>query len=297
LEGMRNDYRALENEKDILQTNAADDKESLEGTIEALQGSIDQKTLTIQEMQEQASKATELHNSETDDRNREIANLHARITTMQTRVNELEHAKAGLESRVESEAMAMLDLQNSKQDEIDHLHTEIRNQHAKILVVEEKAREADASWQDVVEARDARILSLEQSASSEEEAFESLTLSFEEQKRKFMQFARNANATIARLQDAVASAKVVADEEGDAMMAEGNGVLEELESLDVVGEMKVMRKSTSTSRKSGMAMMQQASGSQTPAGASSSAAAKKGKGKKGKRAVDSGIGMEAEEYA
>ncbi|KAI7607865.1 hypothetical protein KC346_g9882 [Hortaea werneckii] len=191
----------------------------------------------------------------------------------------------------------MLDLQNSKQDEIDHLHTEIRNQHAKILVVEEKAREADASWQDVVEARDARILSLEQSASSEEEAFESLTLSFEEQKRKFMQFARNANATIARLQDAVASAKVVADEEGDAMMAEGNGVLEELESLDVVGEMKVMRKSTSTSRKSGMAMMQQASGSQTPAGASSSAAAKKGKGKKGKRAVDSGIGMEAEEYA
>ncbi|KAI7167439.1 hypothetical protein KC352_g25585, partial [Hortaea werneckii] len=168
---------------------------------------------------------------------------------------------------------------------------------AKILVVEEKAREADASWQDVVEARDARILSLEQSASSEEEAFESLTLSFEEQKRKFMQFARNANATIARLQDAVASAKVVADEEGDAMMAEGNGVLEELESLDVVGEMKVMRKSTSTSRKSGMAMMQQASGSQTPAGASSSAAAKKGKGKKGKRAVDSGIGMEAEEYA
>ncbi|KAI7590127.1 hypothetical protein KC346_g16647 [Hortaea werneckii] len=192
--------------------------------------------------------------------------------------------------------MAMLDLQNSKQDEIDHLHTEIRNQHAKILVVEEKAREADASWQDVVEARDARILSLEQSASSEEEAFESLTVSFEEQKRKFMQFARNANATIARLQDAVASAKVVADEEGDAMMAEGNGVLEELESLDVVGEMKVMRKSTSTSRKSGMAMMQQG-GSQTSAGASSSAAAKKGKGKKGKRAVDSGIGMEAEEYA
>ncbi|KAI7086989.1 hypothetical protein KC356_g4538 [Hortaea werneckii] len=301
LEGMRNDYRALENEKDILQTNAADEKESLEGTIEALQGSIDQKTLSIQEMQEQASKATELHNSETDDRNREIANLHARITSMQTRVNELEHAKAGLESRVESEAMAMLDLQNSKQDEIDHLHTEIRNQHAKILVVEEKAREADASWQDVVEARDAKILSLEQSASSEEEAFESLTVSFEEQKRKFMQFARNANATIARLQDAVASAKVVVDEEGDAMMAEGNGVLEELESLDVVGEMKVMRKSSSTTRQSGTAMLQQGGPSssalsQTSAGASSSAA-KKGKGKKGKRAMDSGIGMEAEEYA
>ncbi|TKA22046.1 hypothetical protein B0A50_08428 [Salinomyces thailandicus] len=286
IEGYEMDIRSLENQMDIEKTNNADSAEELNGTIKLLQENIGSHSRTILELQEQAATTAEFHNNEIEDRNAEIATLHGKIALLQTDMSELEREKAGLERRVESEAEAMLELQNAKEDEIDELMHQITVKQDKILVVEQKSVDADKRWQELLAARDEEIAELKTSASGNTEEIETLSATLNVNLEKFKEYIRRSKATIAKLQDAAATNKAVADEEGDVMQADGDGMLEELERMDVVGEMKITRSSASTS-----AMQSSQSQTQTVAGSS----AKKGRGKKGKRVVDSGIGMDGEE--
>ncbi|KAK4547131.1 hypothetical protein LTR36_001352 [Oleoguttula mirabilis] len=290
IEGLRLDLQSVENTLDLEKTNYEDRTEELTGSVLALQETIVQREATIQRMQIEAIRTAELHNSEMEDRNAEIADLHATVTMLQTEKADLELQVAGLERRVEQEAEAMLDLQNNTQDEIESYKATIREKQAKILIVEEKAIEADKRWQEVLAARDEQVASYESSTVTYEERVDLLAGSYQALMTKFKDYVAQTSAVMVKLQAAVTTAKVVTDDEGDMLKAAGDAMLGELESTDVVGQMSVTRTSTTKTT------------TQTQGGASSSqqiGSARKGvRGRKTRRVHDSAIGIhdgEAEE--
>ncbi|KAK5126693.1 hypothetical protein LTR85_009627 [Meristemomyces frigidus] len=284
IENLRLDLQSADNTIDVEKTNHEDRVEELNGSILALQETVTQHETTIQRMQIEATRTAELHNSEMEDRNAEIAELHASVTLLQTEKSELEEQVAGLERRVEQEAEAMLDLQNNTQDEIDSLKTQIRDKQSKILVVEQKAIEADKRWQEVLAARDEQVANYEATTTTNEESFELLAGNYQGLMTKFRNYVAQTSAVIVKLQAAVTTAKVVTDDEGDILRNAGEIILEDIESADIVGQMRVMRTSTTKT----------VTQSQSSASASHSSSAKKARGRKSKRVQDSGIGMEGE---
>ena len=279
--------RSVENTLDIDRTNYAERAEELNGSILALQDTITDHETKIRELQRQAVDTTDLHNSEIEDRDAQIATLHGNVSDLQVQVDDLEEQKTGLERRVEAEAEQMLQLQNEKQDEIEALKSTITDKQAKILVVEQKAREADNSWQEVLQARDDEIDQLKQTTVSTSQVVTSLTKQHDALKDRFRDFVRRSSDAIGKLQAAVDTAKTVADDEAQLLRGEGDALMEEIEAMDELGEIRVQR---STVVKTTAVQTPQA-GSATAAVAG---AGKKGRGRK-KRIVDSGIGMEGQE--
>ena len=291
IKDLRLDLKSAENTLDVEKTNHEERVEDLTGSIAALQETISQHEVTIEQLEAQAERDNELHNSETEDRNAEIANLHADVTKYKTATDELKRAKAGLERRVEEEATAMLNMQNVKEDEIDLLKTTINDKQVKILNVEKKAIEADERWQEVMGAHEAEIEELKTEAFVNEESFEELAEAYQAGMQRFREYKVKSEATIAKLQDAANTLKVLADEEGDSHKADGDMMMEDYEAVDVVGELKARRTTVVTT--STKTVIKQSQGG---ASASHSASgAKKGRGRKSRRGVDSGIGMNGEE--
>ncbi|KAK5109072.1 hypothetical protein LTR62_007528 [Meristemomyces frigidus] len=277
------DLQSAENNHDVEKGRLEDRIEELENSVAVLQETIGEHEATILQLQNDSATTIDLHNSEIEDRNAEIADLHASLTVLRGEKEDLEQANSGLERRVEQEAEAMLDLQNAKEDEIDSYKSQLNDKQEKILAVERKAREADAAWQDILTAREEEIDGLKMSAASREEVTTELTSDFEAFRSRFREVIARQNSVIDKLQDAVDAAKVIADADGEALKREGMQALEEVEGFDFVGRLTV------TEKRSVVSTSQQVS-SQAQAGAG----AKKG-GKKGRRVLDSGIGLEQAE--
>ena len=159
------------------------------------------------------------------------------------------------------DAEQMLQLQNEKEDEIQALKSTIRDKQQKILVVEEKAVEADRSWQEVLDARDHEIAAFQ---TTTREASETNTMLQNENaslKKRFQEYIRHSKGIIERFQAAVLTAKTVVDDEGDLLKAEGDSMLEELELMDEVPAITVATTQRSTKKKTrGRSKRQQDSG-------------------------------------
>lgn len=285
IEGLRMDLRSAESTLDVERTQYEDRVEELNISILALQETITQHEVTIQRMETDTLNTADLHNSEIEDRNAEVADLHAETTKLRTTVSDLQHDKAGLERRVEQEAEQMLELQNDKEDEIDTLKATITDKQTKILVVEEKAIEADKRWQEVLDARDEEIVTLKTTTTTQEDSIATITTQYQAAELKFREHVERTALVIANLRAAIRTAKNVADDEGEMIVAEGNAVLEEIEAMDIVGQLQVTRTSSSKT-------VTQAKSSAHASHSSSSA--KKGRGRKAKRVIDSGIGLGGE---
>ena len=276
IEGLRLDLRSAENTLDIEKTSFADRAEELNGSIATLQDTIILHETTILRLQKTAAADLTLHDSEIEDRNTTIAELNHKVSTLENEVDELEREKAGLEKRVEQEAEQMLEMSNERADEIDALKAVIADKQSKILIVEEKAHEADEAWTKVLASRDEEIATLKTETTSDAEYIETLTVNLETIKRHFRAHATKTAGVIANLQAAVRTAKTVADDEGEKLNAETELMLGEIEALEVVGELRTRKSVTKTVQTVGGASSQ-AIASQV---SSSGGVKKVGKGRK-----------------
>lgn len=143
LAALRVDLKSVE---DLYEVEVAQNKErrdELEGSVAALQLSITTHEDSLLRLRQEAVDTANLHVAELDDRDVRIAELSNRIAAEEVANSDLRAEKLSLEQRVEKEAAEMLQLQATKEDEIDNLKNVIRDKQAKILVVEEKAIESD----------------------------------------------------------------------------------------------------------------------------------------------------------
>ncbi|KAF2771027.1 hypothetical protein EJ03DRAFT_325826 [Teratosphaeria nubilosa] len=287
IEGLKLDLTSAENDLDAERTRFLDLKEESEASIRALQDTIAQHETSIQQLQEQEITLTDRHNSEIDDRNTQIADLHAQVEELTTIKTKLEKEKSGLERRVESEAEALLLLQNEKEDEIEHLNNLLREKQEKIVVVEQKAVEADRRWQEVLDAKDEELENMRIEAEEQTTTTTTATDQLKNLLTEYKAYIVRSSSTIRSLQRQYANALAVAEEEGNAQIADGDAVFAELNAIDVEG---LLGKTVTTKKK---VVTQSSAG----ASSSSSSGAKKGRGRKSKRGMDSGIGMDGEEEA
>jgi chromosome segregation ATPase len=278
---LQDDLRDLNSRISLQTTEDQSRREVLEASIVSLQTTILGYENTIQTMERESIQTTDLHNSEMEDRNSAIASLNHNVVVLQGQVADLEREKAGLEERVNDEAEAMLQLSAEKEDEIDTLKQLIRDKQSKILIVEEKAVEADRRWQEVLDARDEEIRRMRAEAEMTTTTYAEVTMQRDSLKQQFQAYIRRSAGVIDNLQAALERARATAEKEGDALKNEADGLLEELEGLDEVTELVSKKKVVTHS----------ASASHSGAGASKKSAAK---GKK-KRIYDSGYGVASDE--
>ncbi|KAH9822911.1 biological adhesion [Teratosphaeria destructans] len=285
IEGLKLDLTSAENDLDVERTRFLDLKEESGASIRALQDTIAQHEASIQQLQEQEITLTDLHNSEVDDRNTQIADLHAQVEELTAVKTKLEKEKSGLERRVESEAEALLLLQNEKEDEIEHLNNLLREKQEKIVVVEQKAVEADRRWQEVLDAKDEELENMRIEAEEQTTTTTTATDQLKNLLAEYKAYIVRSSDTIRSLQTQYANALAAAEEEGNAQIADGDAVFAELNAIDVEG----LLGKTVTTKKTVV--------TQSSAGASSSSTsgARRGRGRKSKRGMDSGIGMDGED--
>lgn len=276
MQNLRDDLQAAESDYE-KQAEAHDDRaQELEGSIAALQETITNHEETIRSLEQDADAATQEHDSQTEERDAAIAELNARVAELEVEKQHLVEDKLNLEGRVSEEAEAMLEMQNEKQDEIESLRDIIKDKQAKILVVEEKAKTADARWQEVLTAREEEIEAHKVTARTDGQTIGDLAGANEEIKRRFHDYVRRSSGVISGLQDKVKELNALAEQDGDDLMDEGEQALNEIEAL--------------TAGEAGPSTGQQA-GSQV----TKQAVKKKGRVSRKKRVMDSGIGVDGEE--
>lgn len=256
-------------------------REELEASIVSLQDTITGYENSIQNMEREALQAVDLHNSEIEDRNAAIASLNHNVAGLQGKITDLEREKKGLEDRVNAEAEAMLELSAEKEDEIDALKATILDKQNKILVVEEKAVEADRRWQEVLDARDEELRLMRAEAETNTTTTEEITMQRDSLKQQFQAYIRRSGDVINNLQAALERARATVASEGDALKKEGGSLLEELEGMDEITELVSAKKTVHhTSSQS----------------SASKKGASKGNKKTSKRIYDSGFGVASDEF-
>jgi myosin protein heavy chain len=268
--------RDLEHTQDLYDAKVSESnkqREEYEGSIDALQATIASHESAISTLQTESISDSALHASEIEDRNARIAELNHEVAELAEQIRDLQAKNAGLERRVEEEAEQMLQLQADKEDQIDGLNAIIKDKMTKIQVVEQKAREADARWQEVLAGRQDEIHLLQTQQSSSEETITSLTTEIETMKHRFRDYIRRTTGKITNLQHLLAQAQAAADQDGLDIIKEGEEMADQFDSMATSSAMISTKNMTATH--------------------SSDAANKRTRSKK-KRVVDSGIGMDEE---
>ena len=278
---LQDDLRDLKSQYSVQTTQDQGRREELEASIVSLQATIIGYETNIQNMEREALQTVDLHNSEIEDRNTAIASLNHHVVVLQGKIADLEREKAGLEDRVNAEAEAMLELSAEKEDEIDALKATILDKQAKILVVEEKAVEADRRWQEVLDARDEELRMMRADAETTTTTVEELSMQRDSVKQQFQAYIRRSEGVINNLQAALERARATVANEGDALKNEGNALLAELEGMDEITELVSSKK------------VVQHTSSQSSA---SRRGASKGGKKATKRIYDSGFGVASDEF-
>ena len=278
---LQDDLRDLKSQYSVQNTQDQGRREELEASIVSLQATIIGYETNIQNMEREALQTVDLHNSEIEDRNTAIASLNHNVVVLQGKIADLEREKAGLEDRVNAEAEAMLELSAEKEDEIDALKATILDKQAKILVVEEKAVEADRRWQEVLDARDEELRMMRADAETTTTTVEELSMQRDSVKQQFQAYIRRSEGVINNLQAALERARATVANEGDALKNEGNALLAELEGMDEITELVSSKK------------VVQHTSSQSSA---SRRGASKGGKKATKRIYDSGFGVASDEF-
>jgi hypothetical protein len=172
-------------------------------------------------------------------------------------------------------------LSAEKEDEIDSLKATILDKQAKILVVEEKAVEADRRWQEVLDARDEELRLLRAEAETTTTTTEQITMQRDSLKQQFQAYIRRSGNVINNLQEALERARETVANEGDALKDEGSTLLQELEGMDEITELVSAKKTVQHT-------------------SSHSSASKRGPSKVNKkttkRIYDSGFGVASDEF-
>lgn len=240
--------------------------EELDDNLAARQTEIEQYERRVADLQQEALEATELHDSQTDERDNAIQNLNHRIAALTTEIEDLKKDKASLEKRVQHEAEQMLEVSVDYQNKIDDLEDQLKDTKAHIEKVTTKAREAERLSKDTLEVVKRENVELENVVFEKNEVIAQQTGRIDHLRtllRRSMDAAGVMRNEVDRAQG------LVADEEQRLR----EDLIGELEGLDVPDHqfedaIRVEQAKTKAVKKV------------------------KGRASKGRRVVDSGIGLE-----
>ena len=127
---------------------------------------------------------------------------------------------------------AVHDLQSSieGEDEVQSLKAAMHNKQAQIRIIEQKAREADRRWEEVLNARDEEVSNLQTSNRQQEREIGLLTAQVEAIKSSFHDYVDRSLGRMSNFQKALADTQAVAEAERSDAEEDSVRVLEEIET-------------------------------------------------------------------
>lgn len=277
IQNLEEELRAKEIDFESDLQDERDRIEELDGSISALQITVTEREEMIKVLQGEAVNVQNDHNVEIDNFESRIVELSNTIAEFQSQIEVLIKEKTGLERRVENEAAYLLEYQNTTQDEIDALKATIKDKQAKILNVEEKARHADNSWEEVMTARQEEIETLKTSMEAQTETITEMSAQNDGIRAEFEAYIRRASARIAHLEEQFEAYKVTIEGEAFASREDEDGMLAKLAALPRVPTVIRTTSSSQATR------------------TSEHHALKKVRASRKKRVADSGIGVNSDE--
>ena len=243
--------------------------------VAELQGIVAEHEATIRFLNAEAHTTSQTHVIAITERDEKIADLNHDIYKAQNQINSLEAEKASLERRVEAEAVALLELQAERDDQIADLKANILNKQSEIENLGRKAQEVDRSWENVMNERNTEIEELREVGSENTITIARLTKLNAALKEKFRLYVRDSTATVQAMQEDMESAVLSAGAKGGELREVGRRVLEEVEAMDTVSEMVTVASSSSSAVNPRLAKITK-------------------QARRGRRAYDSGIGVDDE---
>lgn len=283
LEETRIELDTALNDLESLQSSSETRIAGLRADIAELQGTLAEHIATIETLEAQAHTTSITHITAITERDTHIASLNHNIFTARSRIQVLETEKASLERRVEDEAEQMLDLQANKDDEIDALKATISTKQAEIKDLGSKATEVDRVWESLMAERDEEIEELRTTSDTSAAMVTRLTKLNAALKEKFRKYVRDSTAAAQGMKEDVEAALEAAALRNGELRAEGKRVLEEVEAMDVVGEMVQVASSAAAAQTTTTTTSTKSHVKRFKRGTRSAA---------GKRQYDSGIGVE-----
>lgn len=193
------------------------------------------ETRTAELEQTLSEREDDVHDlkNQLDERDTECGNLHASLMDVEDEKRALEQEKASLERRVESEAEQMLQTTNDYQAQVDDLKQQLLHKQSAIAKAEQKSAEAETTWTQLVETQEQQIDALRLTASQGDDTIASLQQQNDRLSTNFRKYIRRSTGAMEEMQRQLAIAKGEVDAEADALKADAEAELDELETLEV----------------------------------------------------------------
>ena len=201
--------------------------------IQRLQNEIDEQKEKITELVEVAADEALAHEHVLEKRDAAENDLQEKIAAQQNKIEDLEMAKHGLETRIESEAEELLNTQAKHADEVDSLRKVLaEREHVLDLAITERT-ELQTLLEQSKADRDMEVSALKEELQSREDKADSLS---EQNNSLRRMLATRVTKEQHLLQRIVEDAQLFTGEvqKGSAMfMADGSRVLKEIEDVGV----------------------------------------------------------------
>jgi len=172
---------------------------TLKEQVEQLETDLGSKEVSLVRIQDEATKQQKLMTDALHERDATIAVQINEIDGQEKYIDALKHEKQSLESRVESEAEAMLTYQAEKEAEIVDLQATVSLKFAEVQDLSIKATEADKAWNAVKLQHEETISTLQSTAQTYESQLEVQKDHNKEMRDLFAKFAEQAAFTTAQL--------------------------------------------------------------------------------------------------
>lgn len=220
--------------QETLQIQDLQDK--LAAAKEECEAQIDENTAKASEYEKMKAHLEQTISNlqhKVDEREDKNQDLHTRLASLEVEKHALQQENNSLERRVESEAEQMLQTTNDYLEQVEGLEQQLITKQKAIGKVEKKSAEAEKSWTQLVEMREHQVDALMFTATQRDDTITLLREENESLHNKLKAYIRRSTNAIEEMQRQLDIAKVEVDAEADALKADGEAELAELDATDV----------------------------------------------------------------
>lgn len=270
----------------LLQQSSTLQITTLESTITDLTNKIAEQETTISTLQNEAIATAEEHQNIIAQKDEKIADLSNELTSARDEIAQLNEQKASLETRVDSEALELLNIENAHDKEAQALKSIIATREAEIESLTQTSKDREAEYTSSLAEKQQEVQNLVILGEARAENIAALSAQIEELKKKFMEQSQASRDTINSMKDEMRKAL----ERADSLVA---GFIDtNAEASRIVEKMHVEGVSLHTNGNG--ANLHRIAVGRVEKLKQSVRVEKNGRGR-GRRKFDSGIGVESEE--
>ena len=198
--------------------------------IQQLQNEIDEQKEKIAEVVEAAAEETLAHENALEQRNAVEVELDKKISKQRQKIEDLESAKHGLETRIESEAEELLNTQAKHADEVDRLRKALAERQNVLNSTVAERTELQSLLERTTQSKDTEILALRENLQAREDKVNTLSAQNNSLRRILAGRVANEEYLLQRIVEDAQAFSGEVQKSRATFMADGSRILQEVEA-------------------------------------------------------------------